>query len=129
MKNLFIIEESEKNRILSMHENATKKQYLTEQLTKEQALAKAKEMMDNGPELNEPGAKYCFTKEFLAKQILNQGAKNIGMYKIKSGDTIGEIKESTGTKQELAPMNPDCNWDPKKIRANDIILYSMFRPN
>ena len=30
MKNLFIIEESERNRILGMHENATKNQYLTE---------------------------------------------------------------------------------------------------
>jgi hypothetical protein len=30
MKKLFVIEESEKNRILGMHENATKNQYLTE---------------------------------------------------------------------------------------------------
>jgi ABC-type transporter Mla subunit MlaD len=30
MKNLFIIEESERERILGMHENATKNQYLTE---------------------------------------------------------------------------------------------------
>jgi hypothetical protein len=31
MRNLFLINEDEKNRILNLHENATKKQYLTEQ--------------------------------------------------------------------------------------------------
>jgi hypothetical protein len=33
MKNLFTILESEKERILNMHINATKKNYLTEQVT------------------------------------------------------------------------------------------------
>ena len=33
MKNLFLINEDEKNRILNLHENATKQQYLTEQST------------------------------------------------------------------------------------------------
>ena len=33
MKNLFIINEEEKNRILNLHENATKRQYLSEQPT------------------------------------------------------------------------------------------------
>lgn len=126
MKNLFIIEESERNRILNMHENATKKQYLSEQLTKEQALVKAKEMIDNGPKPTESGAKYCFTKEFLAQQILNQGAKNIGMYKIKSGDSKSVIIQNTGTDQELSPMNPRCKWGDKEIKANDVILYSKM---
>jgi len=31
MKNLFLISEEDKNRILNLHENATKRQYLTEQ--------------------------------------------------------------------------------------------------
>ena len=35
MKNLFILSEEEKNRILNLHESATKRQYLSEQEIKQ----------------------------------------------------------------------------------------------
>jgi hypothetical protein len=102
------------------------KRVISEQLTREQALAKAQEMIKNGPKPTESGAKYCFTKEFLAQQILNQGAKNLGMYKIKSGDSESKIIDYTGTDQKLKPLNPRCEWGSKDIKANDVILFSKM---
>ena len=121
MKKVIRLTESDLTRIV--------KRILNEQMSYDQALAKAKEMINKGPKPTESGAKYCFTKEFLANDILQEGPHNIGMYKIKSGDSKSTIIQKTGTDQDLAAMNPRCKWGPNDIRANDVILYSKMPAN
>ena len=121
MKKIIKLTESDLARIV--------RRVINEQMSYDDALVKAKEMINKGPKPTEPGSKYCFTKEFLAKDILQEGPHNIGMYKIKSGDSKSTIIQKTRTDQDLAAMNPRCKWGPNDIKANDVILYSKIPSN
>jgi hypothetical protein len=81
-------------------------------------------MLSKGPKPTEPGAKYCFTKEDLKKDIELEGSHNIRIYKIKKGDTPDTIKRMTDQVSGLSKMNPRC--DMNKPKLNDVILVSKL---
>ena len=81
-------------------------------------------MLNKGPKPTEPGAKYCFTKEDLKRDIEIEGSHNIRIYKIKKGDTPDKIKGMTDQVSALSKMNPRC--DMNKPRFNDVILVSKL---
>ena len=110
------------------------KRFLTEQPEKEE-LNKIVDDMLNKTKPND-NAKYCFTRENLKNQILISGFKYIKLYKIKSGDTLSEVKNKLGIDQNVSHMNPNCNKgnkntnedNLKEFRVGDVIMYST-RPS
>ena len=84
----------------------------------------ATDLLNKGPKPTEAGAKYCFTKETLKKDILLGGPQNILIYKIKNGDTPNILKTKTFQIDSLSRMNPKC--DINKPKVNDVILISKL---
>ena len=86
----------------------------------------ASDMLSKGPKPTESGAKYCFTKDNLAKNIKGTGVNYIKLYKIKSGDSLGKLQNMTMQDDALHSMNPLCNLKNKNgVRANDVIIISL----
>jgi len=133
----FRIDESEKERILGMHIEATKRQYLSEQgdyerdWTPEQKSAH----MNGAVKLYstvkpDMGSKYCFAKssdknsviEALVQNIKNSGVEGKVLYKIKAGDTPDGIKKLSQNYDVVGVNSKSC--DMRNPRVGDIIIYS-----
>jgi|LakMenE18May11ns_1017448.scaffolds.fasta_scaffold9868352_2 hypothetical protein len=88
---------------------------------------KAEEILKKGPKPTEAGAKYCFTKEDLVKDIKNEGVQNIMLYKIKPGDSLSKLEDMTMQANHMYKFNHLCNLKAKNgLRANDVVLMSML---
>ncbi len=88
---------------------------------------KAEEILKKGPKPTEAGAKYCFTKEDLVKDIKNEGVQNIMLYKIKPGDSLSKLEDMTMQANHMYKFNHLCNLRAKNgLRANDVVLMSML---
>lgn len=134
----FRIDESEKERILGMHIEATKRQYLSEQedyeidWTPEQKKAHMEGAMKLYSTVKpEMGSKYCFAKssdknsviKALVQNIQNSGLPGKVLYKIKAGDTLDGIKKLSQNYDIVEANSKSC--DMRNPRANDIIIYSL----
>ena len=87
---------------------------------------KAEEILRKGPKPTESGAKYCFTKEDLVKDIKNEGVQNIMLYKIKPGDSLSKLEDMTMQEYHLHKFNHLCKLKEKNgVRAYDVVLLSM----
>ena len=88
---------------------------------------KAEEILRKGPKPTEAGAKYCFTKDDLVKDIKNEGVQNIMLYKIKPGDSLSKLEDMTMQANHMYKFNHLCNLKAKNgLRANDVVLMSML---
>ncbi len=88
---------------------------------------KAEEILKKGPKPTEAGAKYCFTKDDLVKDIKNEGVQNIMLYKIKPGDSLSKLEDMTMQANHMYKFNHLCNLKAKNgLRANDVVLMSML---
>lgn len=88
---------------------------------------KAEEILRKGPKPTEAGAKYCFTKDDLVKDIKNEGVQNIMLYKIKPGDSLSKLEDMTMQANHMYKFNHLCNLRAKNgLRANDVVLMSML---
>lgn len=86
----------------------------------------AEKILKNGPKPTESGAKYCFTKNDLVKDIKNEGERNIRLYKIKAGDSLSKLESMTDQDYALHKINHLCNFKEKNgVRVNDVILVSL----
>ncbi len=87
---------------------------------------KAEEILRKGPKPTESGAKYCFTKEDLVRDIKNEGVQNIMLYKIKPGDSLSKLENMTMQQYHLHKFNHLCKLKEKNgVRAYDVVLLSM----
>jgi hypothetical protein len=116
MKKIIRLTESDLVRIV--------KQVISEQPSSQELERIATNMLYKGPKPNEDGAKYCFTKDGLKKEIKKVGPHNLKIHKIEEGDTPNSIKGMTDQVESLKYMNPDC--DINKPRLNDVILVSLL---
>jgi hypothetical protein len=88
---------------------------------------KAEEILRKGPKPTEAGAKYCFTKDDLVKDIKNEGVQNIMLYKIKPGDSLSKLEDMTMQANHMYKFNHLCNLRAKNgLRTNDVVLMSML---
>jgi hypothetical protein len=97
MRQLFKIDESEKKRILEMHENATKKNYLNEQGVPETAAS-------SGTKLN--GKTYKMEKiidDTSLRQFLNWGINSAELAKGPHTINVGMVNTATGRNYTVAP--------------------------
>jgi hypothetical protein len=100
MKNLFLINEDERNRILNLHETATKRQYLSEQnqdlneffgpkKTMEEVIEKLENLIDD----KTADGKKDLKDEFKMNKNQKEGLREI-IKSLKSGK-LGDVKPST----------------------------------
>ena len=68
-------------------------------LPNEEYVKMANDMLRKGPKPSESGAKYCFTKDDLVRDIKMEGVDYIRLYKIKSGDSLGKLQNMTMQKK------------------------------
>jgi hypothetical protein len=120
MKKVIKLNESDLMRIV--------KRVLSEQSQPEEYyIGRATAILSKGPKPTEPGAKYCFTKKHLVNDIKQEGERNIYLYKIKEGDTLGKVLGMTMQDDALYLMNPLCNLKDKNgFKVNDVIMYSLL---
>lgn len=134
--NTFRIDESEKARILGLHETATKKQYISEQdkgygISDSHRRA-ADNLLRKGPKPTGAGQRYCFTKEFLTQEIANSGYETVHghptrfLHMIEKGDTFGKFQNKTD--QDLQRLNPLCQGLEKNFQTGLIIQYTSPMP-
>jgi kynurenine formamidase len=101
------------------------KRVLNEQPEKDH-VKMASDMLSRGPKPTEPGAKYCFSKDNLTKNIKGIGVDYIKLYKIKTGDSLGKLQNMTMQDGALHSMNPLCDLKNKNgVRANDVIVLNL----
>lgn len=100
---------------------------LSEQtLPNEEYVKMANDMLRKGPKPSESGAKYCFTKDDLVRDIKMEGVDYIRLYKIKSGDSLGKLQNMTMQENYMFKMNHLCNLKDKNgLRVNDVIALSL----
>lgn len=120
MKKVIKLNESDLMRIV--------KRVLSEQSQPEEYyIGRATAILAKGPKPTEQGAKYCFTKKHLVKDIKEEGERNIHLYKIKNGDTLGKVLNMTMQDDALFLMNPLCNLKDKNgFKINDVIMFSLL---
>jgi hypothetical protein len=120
MKKVIKLKESDLMRIV--------KRVLSEQSQPEEYyIGRATAILAKGPKPTEPGAKYCFTKKHLVKDIKEEGERNIHLYQIKNGDTLGKVLNMTMQDDALFLMNPLCNLKDKNgFKINDVIMFSLL---
>jgi hypothetical protein len=98
MKNLFIINEEEKNRILNLHETATKRHYLTEQLKQGQPGDPYEYKLENGNyyfrNINKGETKWTTANEKQSSAIKSKIFKETPI--LKSTETPKKPKSSDG---------------------------------
>lgn len=91
--------------------------------------SEAERLLRQGPQPTEPGAKYCFTKDDLIKDIKIEGADYIKLYKIKKGDSLSKLKSMTDQHYALIKNNYRCKLNEKDgVKTNDIVALSL-RPS
>jgi uncharacterized protein YhaN len=126
-KNLFLISEEEKNRILGMHESATKRGYLTEQTapaaqpttgTQPTPTSETKVVNDQDYIYKKEGDKYFFKlqpdpKSERAKRQLSQ-KKFIDWTEAK-GKGLDEIKKLNWSQSEKLPQKTVVGNTPKEV--------------
>jgi hypothetical protein len=90
----------------------------------------ADELLRKGPKPTESGAKYCFSRNDLIKE-LKMSEEYLGLYKIKPDDSIDKLLRKTMLTQpaeNIYRMNHLCNLKDKNgFKANDVIMLD-YRP-
>lgn len=138
MKNLFIINEEEKNRILNLHESATKRQYLNEQTTAiaKKALTSAerslmpilKNVFKNGEGVMTSAIKNDLVKKGILsvqnKKFVYNPGKILG-YALAIGTTY-ELLQKWFDTNNVTPSGDNTNWsmvNPDKSYKTGPISY------
>ena len=116
MKNLFILSEEEKNRILNLHESATKRHYLNEQEIKQ------------GPEgdpyqYKKVGNEYFYAEKNGGEWIKIKNSNGVNAVKTKIfKENISKLVTTTPTTKKIQPTKQYCEPFPKSKDVDSSLI-------
>ena len=131
MKKLYFLDEEEKNRILNLHESATKRQYLSEQITLPFGPQIAPNPYQIALDKMKSDSKAAADKAAANKKTTEDKAKKVQQYRqqiiTKTSDTTKQIQallglEKTGSMDSglLQKINDKLNGKPQETPKSDV---------